>query len=232
MTDHPDIPDRDEDAALCAEYALGLLTPVEKRAFESRMNVDPAFRAQAILWIEDLSALADTIPPETPPARVETALRARLFPEEKQSFLRRIGLLPALIGGLVAALLVLWASTSGILLPDPATGPRYAATIAAEDGSLVVEATLLPEVGTLTVTRVAGTAPAGRVLELWLIAPDAAPVSLGVLPDADTAELTLAAAQAAAVPGATLALSDEPPGGSPTGQPTGSVLALGPVTAL
>ncbi len=232
MTDNPDMPDRDEDAALCAEYALGLLTPEEVRAFESRMNVDPAFRAQAILWIEDMAALADTIPPEAPPARVESALRARLFPEERQSFLRRIGLLPALIGGLVAALMVLWASTSGILLPDPATGPRYAATIAAEDGSLVVEATLLPDMGTVSITRTAGAAPTGRVLELWLIAPDAAPVSLGVLPDDQTAELTLAAAVATAVPGATLALSDEPPGGSPTGQPTGSVLALGPVTEI
>jgi anti-sigma-K factor RskA len=232
MTDNPDMPDRDEDAALCAEYALGLLTPEEVRAFESRMNVDPDFRAQAILWIEDLATLADTIPPEAPPARIETALRARLFPEERQSFLRRIGLIPALIGGLVAALMVLWASTSGILLPDPATGPRYAATIAAEDGSLVVEATLLPDMGRVSITRVSGTAPTGRVLELWLIAPDSAPVSLGVLPDDQTAELTLAAAVIPAVPGATLALSDEPPGGSPTGQPTGTVLALGPVTEI
>lgn len=232
MTRDPAMSDRDEDAALCAEYALGLLSPEELRAFESRMNVDPAFRALAILWTEDLSALADAIPPETPPARVESALRARLFPEEKQSFLRRIGLIPALVGGLVAALLVLWASTSGILLPDPATGPRYAATIAAEDGSLVVEAVLLPEAGTVSITRVAGAAPAGRVLELWLIAPESAPVSLGVLPPDQTADLTLAAAEAAAVPGATLALSEEPPGGSPTGQPTGAVLALGPVTEL
>ena len=30
----------------------------------------------------------------------------------------------------------------------------------------------------------------------------------------------------------TLAISDEPPGGSPTGQPTGAVLALGAVTEL
>jgi anti-sigma-K factor RskA len=234
MTDRlpPDLSDDDEDAALCAEYALGLLSAEERRAFESRMEVDPAFRARAILWTEDLAALADGIPPVPPPARVETALRARLFPEEKQGWLRRLGLLPAIVGGLVAALLVLWANNAGILLPDPSTGPAYAARIAAEDGSLVVEARLQPATGTLSVTRTAGSAPAGRVLELWLIAPDAAPVSLGVLPDAESADLTLASAVAEALPGATLALSDEPPGGSPTGQPTGSVLALGPVTAL
>jgi anti-sigma-K factor RskA len=228
----PDLPDRDEDAALCAEYALGLLTPEELRAFEARMAVDPAFRAQAILWTEDLATLADAVPPVTPPPAVEAALRARLFPEEKQGWLRRLGLLPAMVGGLVAALMVLWASNSGVLLPDPAVGPAFAARVAAEDGSLVVEVSLVPATGTLTLTRVTGAAPEGRVLELWLIAPEAAPVSLGLLPAGETGELALAADVLADIPGATLALSDEPPGGSPTGQPTGSVLALGPVTAL
>ena len=34
------------------------------------------------------------------------------------------------------------------------------------------------------------------------------------------------------IAGLTLAISDEPPGGSPTGQPTGAVLAVGTVTEL
>jgi anti-sigma-K factor RskA len=234
MTDRrpPDLSEDDEDAALCAEYALGLLSPDETRAFEARMAVDPAFRARAILWTEDMAALADAIPPVTPPPRIEAELRSSLFPEEAQSWLRRLGLFPAMIGGLVAALLVLWATNAGLLLPDPATGPAYAASIAAEDGTLVVEAVIAPDSGAITVTRVTGAAPDGRVLELWLIASDAAPVSLGVLPEAGRFDLSLDATLASAVPGATLALSEEPPGGSPTGQPTGTVLALGTLAEI
>lgn len=62
-------------------------------------------------------------------------------------------------------------------------------------------------------------------LELWLIT-DAGPVSLGLLPTAGEGKLKLP-------PGITgtqltLAVSLEPVGGSPTGQPTGPVLTSGP----
>ena len=68
---------------------------------------------------------------------------------------------------------------------------------------------------------------------MWLIADGAgAPVSLGVLPAAQFAELAIPADQIAALAGATLAISDEPLGGSPTGQPTGAILAVGKVNTL
>ncbi len=55
--------------------------------------------------------------------------------------------------------------------------------------------------------------------ELWIIAPDAAPVSLGLLADGP---LTV---QYPMPPrGWTLAVSIEPAGGSPTGAPTGPVI--------
>jgi anti-sigma-K factor RskA len=71
------------------------------------------------------------------------------------------------------------------------------------------------------------------VLELWLIEGDAAPVSLGVLPEAPQARVPLDRALAARIAaGALLAISDEPEGGSPTGAPTGAVLAAGPVQEI
>ena len=73
--------------------------------------------------------------------------------------------------------------------------------------------------------RVAGSAaPAGQVQELWIIAPDAAPVSLGLLQEA-----SLAVPYPTLPQGWTLAVSLEPAGGSPTGAPTGPVLAAGVV---
>lgn len=230
VTDEP-LSERDEDAALAAEYALGLLAPPEARAFEVRLAVDPAFRALYAIWAGDLAALTDDIAPVTPPKSIESALNAELFPEEKQGWLQSLGLFPALLGGLLAALLVLYVSNLGILGPDPAIGPRFAATIAAEDGSLVVLALFDPAAGTLQIDRQVGDARTSRVLELWLIAGGAAPVSLGVI--ARSAEtITVNFVIAAEFADAVLAITDEPPGGSPTGAPMGEILAVGSVTLL
>jgi anti-sigma-K factor RskA len=107
--------------------------------------------------------------------------------------------------------------------------PLLTAEMAATDRSMVIQARL--EDGALSLTRIAGEAPAGRVLELWLIAADGVPVSLGVLPETAEARLAVPALlQEALVPGVTLAITDEPPGGAPGGVPTGTVLAAGPIT--
>ena len=74
---------------------------------------------------------------------------------------------------------------------------------------------------TLQVTRVAGVpAAAGQVHELWMIAPDASPVSLGLAAKTDRWSITYPTPPA----GFTFAVSVEPEGGSPTGQPTGPVI--------
>ena len=73
---------------------------------------------------------------------------------------------------------------------------------------------------TMQITRVAGVpAVPGQVHELWLIAPGAAPVSLGLLQDRP-----LLITHETPPAGFTFAVSIEPEGGSPTGQPTGPVI--------
>jgi anti-sigma-K factor RskA len=62
---------------------------------------------------------------------------------------------------------------------------------------------------------------------LWLIAEGGAPVSLGLLEPQGPSRITVPDDLRPVLAGATLAVSDEPPGGSPTGQPTGAVLAAG-----
>ena len=69
--------------------------------------------------------------------------------------------------------------------------------------------------------------------ELWLIPADGKPRALGLL--ADDRGVTIAihtALMAHIVRDAVLAVSLEPPGGSPTGQPTGPVIATGKLTTL
>lgn len=226
----------DEAKALAAEYALGLLSPEEARAFEELLNVDPEFRQIYAAWAEDFASLTDDIPEETPSKEVWSRLEGGLFPESKQSLMQRLGLIPAIVGGLLAALLVL-VVTDRVGLFGPSGGqPEQAggalvAEMASETRDLVVLARLESGTSELVVNREAGAAAEGRDLELWLIVGENAPVSLGVLGEGAETRIPLAEDQIAVLDGAVLALSDEPDGGSPTGAPTGDVLAVGNVAA-
>ena len=85
------------------------------------------------------------------------------------------------------------------------------------------------ESGRLTLTPVS-LPPAGpdQDMELWLLPPGEAPRSLGLLTPAG-GERDLAREDLETLAGAALAVSLEPAGGSPTGQPTGPVLYHGPI---
>ena len=66
--------------------------------------------------------------------------------------------------------------------------------------------------------------------ELWVIPAGGKPVSLGTLSGSDQSHVRLANALADLLrEGATIAISVEPRGGSPTGSPTGPVVASGPL---
>jgi anti-sigma-K factor RskA len=231
MTDADD--KRSDDIALAGEYALRLLDGEARRTFEARLTREPALRELLRQWDEGLVTLTDDLPEVEPPGALKRRIEERLFATSRQKTRGRFGLF-GFLGGAVAAFVLAVVIVAFLPLGDrgPA-GPVYTAEIAAEDQSLIVQARYEATSGTLALERVAGAAAPGRVLELWLIAEGApAPVSLGVLPDATTATLTVPAEIVTALAGGTLAISDEPPGGSPTGQPTGAVLALGPISTL
>jgi len=224
-----DQPDRD-DRVLAGEYTLGLLSAEEAAAFEARMVREPELRALYAQWAEDFAGLTDDATPQAPPARVWQQIEAGLFDTRARgSWLRRLTLWG---GGLAAAAVLVLAVGLPDLVergPVPPVDPPYVAQIAAEDGSLVVQAVYDDATGTLFVDREAGGAAPGRALELWLIAGEDAPVSLGVMPQDAQAILRVADDLRGRVAGAVLAISDEPEGGSPTGAPTGDVLAVVPV---
>ncbi|KAF0677560.1 anti-sigma factor [Profundibacterium mesophilum] len=237
----------DDASTEAAEYALHLMGPGERAEFEARLAVSGALRAELARWQEAFVALAADIVPVAPPAALRPAIEGRIFGKE-----RRRWSLPGLVGGtlggglvagavLVVAVLVLPQSRLG--MPEPGVPERSGGTVreaaglgadlASEDGALRVAVRLAADGEALTVTRASGAPAPGRALELWLIAEtEEAPISLGVLPDARTARLGLPPALAAMLGTAVLAISDEPEGGSPTGAPTGAVLAAGPITPL
>ena len=230
MSDH-DQPDRDEDHILAGEYALGLLSADEAAAFEARLSREPELRAAYAQWAEDFATLSDDIAPQTPPAHVWQRIEAGLFPASRPRA-RRARRIVLWGGGLAAAAVLVLALVTGGLwgpAPQPPADALYRAEVAAEDRSLVVGAVYDAATGTLLIDRAAGAPAPGRALELWLIAGEAAPVSLGVLPEDRRGAIPVPEELRPRLREAVLAVSDEPPGGSPTGAPTGAVLATGAV---
>ena len=112
--------------------------------------------------------------------------------------------------------------------------PQLVATVAPTVGEVQLVALLDREAGVLRFTRVAGSAPPGQSLELWLMPAGAsAPTSLGVVPVEDRFALPVPPALAGGVaPGAAILVSQEAAGGSPTGLPQGPVLASGAISEL
>ena len=224
-------PDRDDDIVLAGEYALGLLSEDEAAAFELRLASEPELRAMHAAWAEDLAAMTEEVAPVAPPASLLPKIERRLYPDEmrrRQGLWDRFGL-----AGLAVAVLALGLYVGPELFdrpPAPPSDPAYTAQIAAEDGSFVVAAAYDAESDALYLDRREGAATPGRSLELWLIAGDAAPVSLGLLSDDPVTVVQVTDDLRGALEGGVLAISDEPPGGSPTGAPTGPVVAAGPIT--
>lgn len=213
------LPPDDEDDALAAEYVLGVTDLADRAAAERRIARDPAFAARVARWEQHLSALNDGFPEERA-SDLLPAIEARLFGRTAGQPGRVWGW-RFLGGALAAGVLVL--ALLAVLSPPGPPGPVLTATLAAEGQPLVVAARY--DGSDLVLTRTAGQpAPQGAVHEAWLIVGSAAPVSLGLFEAGD-----LRRPLPDLPPGAILAISLEPAGGSTTGAPTGPVLVTGVV---
>jgi anti-sigma-K factor RskA len=78
--------------------------------------------------------------------------------------------------------------------------------------------------GELKIRPLGIQAEAGKSHELWAVRGNSTPVSLGLVDGGGARGLAGLPAEALADPALVLAVSVEPTGGSPTGQPTGPVL--------
>jgi anti-sigma-K factor RskA len=210
MTDTPMTP-QEEDDALAAEYVLGVLDLPERMAAEARIKSDTVFAERVSAWEHRLSGLNNGFD-EAPAPDLLPQIEARLFPIATRPRRPWFGWL----SGALAAVAIAGAAYVA-LQPTQAPGV-VVAELGTVDGSLAYEAR---HTGTqLQVTRVAGSAPVGaQDHELWIIAPGAAPVSLGLLRGD-----TLVVDYPQPPVGWILAVSVEPTGGSPTGAPTGPVI--------
>ena len=229
----------DDREALAAEYALGVLEGEElARAIELE-RVDPAFRDAVHRWNDRLAPMLDDVAPVTAPsgtlARIERSIEAASGPANDNVVMlrRRLGRWRAFAGGataLAASLALVLMLRSPAEIERPATEPvaPLVAMIEGDRGAAQLVAMWRKDERKLMVfpARVPPAGP-GESHELWVIPADGKPRSVGVMPER-TMRVTVDDAMADQFgEGVTLAVSLEPAGGSPTGSPTGPVLASG-----
>ena len=229
MTDSTVLPK--EDGLLAAEYALGVLQGDARDAFARRMEQDVSLAAAVRQWDEHFVSIAEDIASVPPSRAVETALQKRLFAsaaEAKTSFWNSLGLWRGLTVASLAAVVALGAWNLRPITDIAGTG--LVAQVAGETKAVTLVAYYDATKGELRLNRTEGSAVAGRSFELWLIAGTDAPVSLGLLPADSNGRVLVPVNLRSKLKGGTLAISDEPQGGSTTGAPTGAVLATGQLT--
>ena len=224
---------RDAVHALAGEYVLGTLRGGARRRFEQLARDDREVAAILRRWESALTPLAVRVAPVDVPARVWRAIEARIGAREPRgglwsslAFWRGFGIMA---GGAAAVLFAafLW------LVPQHA--PQDAAFVAvltsADAAPRVVVSMPTREVLQVRIVKPWSDVE-GKSLELWALPKDGKPRSLGLVKNAGDTRVVLAANDARLAGLNALAVSLEPGGGSPTGQPTGPVLCSGAVAAL
>jgi anti-sigma-K factor RskA len=223
--------DLSEDELLAAEYVLGVLAGVDRAAAERLLQRDANFAAMVAAWEQRLTPWAREIADVSPPPQVWEAIAAALpapaSPRaglwESLAFWRGFALASALAAACLGALIYVGAVDRSAPLIATIEGA----------GSRVFVATIDAKRGIVSVVPAAYSADATRVPELWLIPADGKPRPLGVVAADRTVFITIPPEFVAqTVRDAVLAVSLEPPGGSPTGAPTGPVIGTGKLTSL
>jgi anti-sigma-K factor RskA len=212
---------------LAAEYALGTMRGPARRRFERWRATTPFVDERCRFWEERLMYLAKDLKPVQPPSHVWPAIQRRLNLANPRTALRRIrsfALAASVLLAISAAVFFYWRSL-------PTIQATTVATISAKSGEHLWELEVFGKVDRLVVRAAKLPArPAGSDYELWALPQGGAPVSLGVLPSAGATSRTLTVMQKQALALSTqVAVSIEPLGGSPTGQPTGAVVYVAPL---
>lgn len=235
-------PSHNPDDLRCAEYALGVLDADERRQIEEAMQRDPRLAANVARWQERLIPLSEDVGEMAPApyvwARIQSELgfapaapyrpRATLWDNLRLWRWVGIGSSVAAVALAIVAVVPVWRGPAAV--PEvPGNSGYLVANIGRESGGAGWTATVDVRRARMVIVPANGTpVAADRSTELWLIPSGARPISLGVIAANRSTIVTLPPARLAQLDSrAILAVSLEPYGGSPTGQPTGPVVAKG-----
>lgn len=242
-------PERPSDNPRYAEYVLGALDSAERAEIEREIESNPTAAAAVAWWQGQLTTLAEDIPAVTPPAyvlaRIESELGfaspllhtplARTNPTRlgwwnNLPLWRWLGIGASVVAAACLALLVINPQRAALSPPTQNEAASYmVATLSRDNGVASWTATMDLQRSRILIVPASPEAMASaHSPELWLITPGQQPISIGVIVANKPTTLNLSPALLAKLSAkALLAVSVEPRGGSPTGLPTGPVIAKG-----
>lgn len=242
MSEELEIP---EPEALAAEHALGVLTAAERAVAEQRMARDPAFAAMVEAWRARLAPLADEVGSVAPSAAVWPAIERGLPANDNVEDLKRrlvswrraaFGSFTLAAASIAAAVVVAVQPPAVVTAPAPTPAPLLNASLAGQSGGQpLFVAAYDPDRKALIITSlVPPGADPGHVHELWIIPADGKPHSLGMVEPGTSKQMPMPGDMAPMMTeGSSLAVSVEPPGGSPTKDaPSGPVAASGKLSKI
>ena len=220
---------------LAAEYVLGTLDVADRVLAASRIETDPPFGRSVAEWQDRLAPLIETIEPVAPPDHLFDDLLVRLFGTPSAvidelalaRLKRRVRLWQGTTAGLsaIAAALLAWIALGDVTSQRP---DRFTAVLQQNASAPAMVLDVDVKSRRLTVTSLATATPAGKSYELWIIDPAiGSPRSLGLIPARSATHELLTPYDPAVITKATYAVTVEPPGGSPTGQPSGTPILSG-----
>lgn len=226
---------------LAAEYVLGTQSTRVRRRMQRLLAQDSLLAERVAWWESQLNQLADSADSVPVPPWVWRRVENILQPPAKDTSGDVDGWWQSLWVWRGSTALATAMALVLLLLPPLIQRPD----VITVDGGVVLVLTDEESKTAFLISRPSADAPiraqaiAASVMtvqqayELWLLPPDAAPLSLGLLNDHGGTILQPSAALSRLMqPGVVMAVSIEPPGGSPTGAPTGPVVYTGSILEL
>ncbi len=233
----------DDPGGLAAEYVLGTLDASQRRACEERMKTDRLLARAVHDFEQDLAPLQETVVSVMPPndnlvaimerigdgAQPKKTGRASFDPlailERRLRRWRHFGLSASAVA---ASLAVFIAVQKFYPSPNIFGQGTYIAVLQSGDKSPHFVASVDLVRGVVDIVRIGDPAMVGKAYELWAVGGGRdRPESLGLVKKASLPVKRLENRADNSLDKTVFAISLEPEGGSPTGQPTGPVLFTG-----
>ena len=223
----------EDDIALAGEYVLGLLDAAGEASANARIATEAEFAAEIDAWRERLvpMLMGDETPPSHLWNRIQNSLPAPTGQDVGSGKLLFWRTLSGIAVGAAAILGILLLQEPGAVAPPAPEAPLIAA-LGSETGTASLTASYEAGTGRMIVTPV--SLDTGDLYpELWIIPADGKPRSLGIVASTAATSMTVPSElQQFMATGGTLAVTPELQNGSPSGQPSGPVIASGKITTI